>query len=161
MNPYLVVEEKKWLITVNREHAKIFNVKDGALKIVFIFENPKGGLMNRDLKTDRTGMNRTNFAGRRSLHALTGGKEPSVHVEEVFAAFLAEKLSEQIVKSSVTEVTITAEPKMCGILKGEMSTRKLPIAIEWLHKDLGNLSNLQIEKIMTKETARKDREYET
>jgi protein required for attachment to host cells len=139
---------KSWIIVINREQAKIFVEHGEKIEFLQAIENPKGGQRKREFATDRPGLNRRNVLGSRSLHGMTGGKDPTTHLEGVFAERLAKALSKEFANNEVTHVTLTAEPKMAGYVKTAFEkVSKLP-EIVWWQKDCGKLSNLQIEKLM-------------
>jgi protein required for attachment to host cells len=140
--------ENPWLVVINREHAKIFAVHGEKIEFLRKFENPEGGFRKREFANDRPGMNRSKFMGSQGLHAMTGGKDPTIHLEEVFAAHVADIISAQIPNEKVDHLTLAAEPKMCGFLRSAMGHHHVTIPIVWWQRDCGKLSNQKIEKMM-------------
>jgi protein required for attachment to host cells len=144
---------KSWIIIINREHSKIFVDHGEKIEFLSAVENPTGGLRKRDFATDRPGLNRGRYSGSRSLHGMTGGKDPTTHVEAVFAEHLAKTLSRDFASCDVSHVTLTAEPKMAGCLKASFAKISVIPEIVWWQKDCGKLSTPQIEKLMKHDQA--------
>jgi protein required for attachment to host cells len=140
----------EWLVVVNREHAKLFSKKAGKIEFIKKIENVDGGLRDREFQTDRPGANHGRFISSGHSYSLDAGKEPSRHVEEVFARTVAEALKRDFAMSHVTHAFIAAEPRMTGMLKAHVTQKMILTPLTWLQEDWAKLPNSKIEALLAK-----------
>ena len=142
--------KKDCLVVVNREDAKFFSFQNEKLDFITKFENPDGYLKKKDFTTSKPGLNKSSI-GFGGLHSVGGDKNPTEHVEETFAKYLAVHIPLEIAKYEFSEIKIAAEPKMRGLLKAEMMRRNNKSEITWLNEDWNKMPNHKIEKILNAE----------
>ena len=147
---------KNWLIAANRECAKVFRRDGSRLRFVQAYENPDGGLRNREFQSDRPGVGHGKFATGAQAYSLDGGKDPSKHLERTWARRLTLDWMRAFAKEDVTACTIAAEPRLLGMLRAELGepVRKDRTSIElvWLTEDWAKTPTAKIERTLRRLT---------
>jgi protein required for attachment to host cells len=115
---------RHWYMVANRTEALVYegNLRQG-FRFVKRYRNPKGRLLERDLEGDRPGRSFSSARGSSIRHGL----EPHSHRHETvaiqFARYLARTLDEAVLKSSLTDLVVMAEPHFLGLLNQHFSKR--------------------------------------
>lgn len=134
---------KKWIAVVNRVEARIFSGKDFSLLATLV--NPLGREKDKVLMSDKPGSRRAKFIGSSQLYYLSGEKDPHEYAAVDFARQVSRYLRKHKSLNHFDEVLITAEPKMLGRIKAQMTT-EMSRAVRWLAKDFGKLKDHDLKK---------------
>lgn len=131
----------KWIAVVTRVNARIF--RNGSFELVKELKNSEGRKKNRDLVSDKPGLDKSRYAGRFYPHSMTGEKDPHEESAVDFAKEVDEFLRKEMNRNQFDQLVVAAEPKMMGRLKSSMDKQLLK-RTQWVPKDFGKLKTHEL-----------------
>lgn len=141
----------EWIVVANRTDARVYCTHPFALHRNL--HNELGREKNKAMTTDKPGWSRSKLSQPSSTHSLTGEKNPHEDAAIDFARRIAHYLLSQSQAHHVDKLTVCAEPKMMGRIRGNMDEH-LSEEIEWVPKDLGHATDHEIETIFKDRVSR-------
>lgn len=116
--------------------AKLFDRKrfDEPLRLVLEIPHPKGRLLNQELISDRPG--RSDDPRGVASHAFSTELSPKEQELRMFAKDVVSVIERHAQLDEFDKMVLIAEPKLLGVLRGEMSKRLVELIEETIAKDL-------------------------
>lgn len=133
------MEKITWILVAHRAGARLFeNSGPGkGLSLKQEFPHAEGRLQNKDLTSDRQGRADDTRGG--GHHNYENAVEPTEHVAQQFAKFLAQQLDHGRNENRYEQLILVAEPHFLGHLRSVISAPTLAKVIASIDKDLGNI----------------------
>ncbi|MFG1492755.1 host attachment protein [Halobacteriovorax sp. ZH4_bin.1] len=138
---------RSWVVVASKSNARIYERKKrNTLKLIKSLENPKVKLKEGEVDSDRHGsMANSNGHGYQSF---TPKKTNKKHREELFAKEINQFLNHNHNKNNFDDLVIVAENSFLGVIRNNLNSNLNKHVSNYLNKDLGNLPDSEIEKIM-------------
>ncbi len=148
----------EWIVIVSQTGAKMFEQdRDGNLDLIDTVSNPMGRAKNRELMTEKPGLNRGKQRGS-SPHGMIGKKNPHEDIVLKFIKKLGKHLKLQLARNDGLVLRIVADAKLTGLLKDEFSRTEMA-QITWTKKNVEKVPRaqwpglLQIQKVKRRPNA--------
>ena len=134
--------QPNWVLVASRAQARIFEKLDGKYLLVEEIPHEDGRLRNRDVDTDRSGRS---FASAGSGgNAMGSSESPHDHLAGGFARELARRLANARANNQFDGLTVAAEPRFLGMIKGALDDVTARRVKRYVAKDLQNISAADI-----------------
>jgi protein required for attachment to host cells len=134
--------QPNWVLVASRAHARIFEKLDGKFLLVEEIPHADGRLRNRDVDTDRPG--RSSDRATNGRHAMSSSETPHDHLAGGFARELARKLANARANNQFDGLTLAAEPRFLGMLKGALDEVTARRVRRYVAKDLQHVPDGEI-----------------
>ncbi|MFG1501180.1 host attachment protein [Halobacteriovorax sp. XZX-3] len=138
---------RSWVVVASKSNARIYERKKrNTLKLIKSLENPRIKLKEGEVNSDRHGSMANSSA--HGYQSFTPKKTNKQHREELFAKEINQFLNQNHDKHNFDELVIVAENSFLGVIRNNLNSKLNKQVSNYLNKDLGNLPDSEIEKIM-------------
>jgi protein required for attachment to host cells len=134
--------QSNWILIASRAGARILEKLDGKFLLVEEIPHDEGRLRDRDVDTDRPGRSFDRAAAGR--HALNSSEAPHDHLASGFARELAKRLATARATNQFDQLTVAAEPRFLGMLKGALDDVTARRVQRYVAKDLHHIPPREI-----------------
>jgi protein required for attachment to host cells len=127
--------KQEWILVASREEARVFGRRGvGPLELVCDIGNISGRLKLHDLETDTPGRSTDNRMHAR--HALSTEESSKERALRDFYRDVADRLERGLYDHEYDSLTLIAEPRLLGIIRGLLSTKVSRSVSREIPKDL-------------------------
>jgi protein required for attachment to host cells len=127
--------KEEWIVVASREEVRIFGRKGvGPLELIRDIGNPAGGLRTQDLESDKPG--RATDNRMRGRHAYTTEESARDRSLRDFYRDVIDILERGMYDHVFDSLTLIAEPRLLGIIRGLLPTGLKKLVRQEIPKDL-------------------------
>lgn len=135
-----------WYIIANQTNAKIMQRRGlTGLSLIASLENPLGKERARNLRRKKPGVGlRSGGHGTVFRYTESSGENPRDEASEQFARKVAFYLKKGKEERSYDFLSIAAEPRFLGKMRGALDPRVSKSVVEWIESDFSKISDREL-----------------
>lgn len=132
---YTATMKQEWIVVASREEVRIFGRQGvGPLELIRDIGNPAGLLKTQDLESDKPG--RATDNRMRGRHAYTTEENARDRALRDFYRDVIDILERGMYEHTFDSITLIAEPRLLGIIRGLLPARLQQLVRQEIPKDL-------------------------